>query len=396
VLGLATRRATSLDVEPYEDLELLAWVALLDPPRAGVRDAIEACASAGIRVVMVTGDHPATAATVAEAVGLVARGAAGVVVDARRIPIIAGDPALRPQLLDARVIARASPEQKLELISLHQANGAVVAMTGDGVNDAPALRKADIGIAMGRRGTQVAREAAAVVLEDDEFATIVVAVEQGRVIFANIRKFAVYLLSCNASEVLTVGIAAIAGAPLPLLPLQILFLNLVTDVFPALALGFGRGDPNVMKRPPRPADEPILTNGDWRAIAGYAGLLTCAVLGALAAAVHSGFSDEQAVTVSFLTLGSAQLWHVFDMRSTDAALLRNEVTRNPWVWGALAICGALLLAAVHLPVLSEILQIRPIGIYGWLLVLGFGLSPVAAIQAIRAATSGGAAAGTVP
>jgi Ca2+-transporting ATPase len=386
VLGLATRRASSVDVDPYRELELLGWVGLLDPPRAGVRDAIQAFVAAGIRVVMVTGDHPATAATVAEAVGLMERGDGEDVIDARRNPGIAHEPALRARALGARVIARATPEQKLELIALHQANGAVVAMMGDGVNDAPALRKADIGIAMGLRGTQVAREAAGIVLQDDEFATIAVAVEQGRVIFANIRKFVVYLLSCNASEVLIVAIAALVKAPLPLLPLQILFLNLVTDVFPALALGLGRDESGAMRRPPRPAGEPILTHAHWRAVVGYAVLLTAAVLGALAAAVHSGMSDEQAVTVSFFTLASAQLWHIFDMRSSGTSLFRNEVTTKPWVWGALALCGVLLVAAGHLPILADVLDLHPIGLRGGSLVLGFGLAPVVAAEIGRAIT----------
>ncbi len=382
VLGLAMRSAPSLEGDPYRDLELLAWIALLDPPREQVREAIEACTAAGIRTVMVTGDHAATAATVAEAVGI----AADRIVDARGIGSIAGaDPALRARLLEAGVIARASPEQKLDLIALHQEHGAVVAMTGDGVNDAPALRKADIGIAMGQRGTQVAREAAAMVLQDDAFATIAVAVEQGRVIFGNIRKFAVYLLSCNVSEVLTVGLAALAQAPLPLLPLQILFLNLVTDVFPALALAFGEGERGLMRRPPRSAHEPILTRGHWIVIAAYGALLTAAVLGALATALTLGRSEGEAVTISFLTLASAQLWHVFDMHGDGAWALRSEVARNPWVWAALALCAALLLAAVSVPRLADVLALRSIGREGWLLVLAFGLLPVAAIQIARAA-----------
>jgi Ca2+-transporting ATPase len=382
VLGLATRRLASLEAPPYQELELLAWVALLDPPRSRVREAIAACSAAGVRVVMVTGDHPATARTVAEAVGMLEPGAD--LVDARGLGSLErSDAALRTRLLRARVIARASPEQKLELIALHQREGAVVAMTGDGVNDAPALRKADIGVAMGQRGTQVAREAAAIVLQDDELATIAAAIEQGRVIFANVRKFVVYLLSCNVSEILTVSIATLAQAPLPLLPLQILFLNLVTDVFPALALGFGEGERGLMQHPPRPAREPILRRSHWLTIAGLGGLMTAAVLGALASALRLGMSEPQAVTVSFLTLAAAQLWNVFAMRGGRSSALRNDVTRNPWVWGALALCGGLIAAATQLPGLAGLLDLFPIGGQGWLLVLAFSLSPVFAVQLVR-------------
>jgi Ca2+-transporting ATPase len=203
------------------------------------------------------------------------------------------------------------------------------------------------------------------------------------VIFGNIRKFAVYLLSCNASEVLTVGIAALAQAPLPLLPLQILFLNLVTDVFPALALGFGEGERGIMQRSPRPASEPILGRAHWLAIGGYGGLLTAAVLGALTTALHAGMSEAQAVTVSFLTLAYAQLWHVFAMRDAASSLLRNDVVRNPWVWGALALCVSLLLAATHVPGLADVLALHPIGLAGWLSVLGFSLSPIAVVELWR-------------
>jgi Ca2+-transporting ATPase len=204
-----------------------------------------------------------------------------------------------------------------------------------------------------------------------------VGVEQGRVIFDNIRKFVLYLLSCNISEIMTVGLASLVNAPLPVLPLQILFLNLVTDVFPALALGVGEGDSHIMKHPPRDPKEPIMTRSHWYRMGGYGLLITVAVLGALALALMwLGMEREQAVTVSFLTLAFAQLWHVFNMRDRESNLLRNEITRNLYVWGALLLCIILLLVAVYLPGLSDVLQVVNPGLSGWGVVLVMSLLPL--------------------
>ena len=279
---------------------------------------------------MVTGDHPATARTIALAVNLVDDENA-LVLRGRDVKAPARDPGEEMQAtLDAAILARVSPAQKLDIIALHQDANAVVAMTGDGVNDAPALKKADIGIAMGRRGTQVAREAADMVLKDDAFSTIVAAVRQGRVIFANIRQFIIYLLSCNISEIMVVALASLTGAPLPIRPLQILFLNLVTDVFPALALGAGEGEPAVMERPPRDPQEAILVRRHWIAILVQSALITAAVLGAFALALNWLQVDvDRAVTISFLTLAMAQLWHVFDMRTTRVASVAQRNHRQP-------------------------------------------------------------------
>ena len=380
VLGLAAGEAADEGADPYDGPRLVGLVALRDPPREDVREAIAQCRAAGIRVVMVTGDQAVTARAIAGAVGL-----------GEDLEVLPGS-ALRPfaelsaeekeQLLRASVFARVSPRQKLDLIDLHQRSGAVVAMTGDGVNDAPALKKADIGIAMGQRGTQVAREAAAMVLRDDAFASIVAAVEQGRVIFDNIRRFVLYLLSCNVSEVMVVGLASFVAAPLPILPLQILFLNLVTDVFPALALGVGRGDLHVMRRAPRPASESILERRHWSAVAAYGALITAATLGAFAVALLVMDLDERAaVTVSFLTLAIAQLWHVFNMRDRRSSVLENDVVRNPWIWGALALCAALLGAALYVPFIADALQVSPPGAAAWLVILGFSALPLVAGQA---------------
>jgi Ca2+-transporting ATPase len=377
VLALAERRVESIDAPPYAELTLLGLVGLLDPPRREVRGAVAACRGAGIRVVMITGDHPATALAVARAVDLV---------DSAPMQAWHGRELAEPErlaeadrrrLLDASVFARVTPEQKLHLIALYQQAGSVVAMTGDGVNDAPALKKADIGIAMGRRGTQVAREAADMVLKDDAFGTIVAAVAEGRAIFRNIRAFVLYLLSCNLSEVLVVGLASLVNAPLPILPLQILFLNLVTDVFPALALGLGEGDRMAMAQPPRDPREPILTRAHWILVGGYGAIITVAVLSAFALAfMWLEMSEHQAVTVSFLTLAFAQLAHVFNMRGRHAGMVRNAVTRNPFIWGALALCTALLVIVIYLPPLAHVLRLEPPGSRGWGLILGLSALPI--------------------
>jgi Ca2+-transporting ATPase len=264
----------------------------------------------------------------------------------------------------------------MALVTRLQAQGEVVAMTGDGVNDAPALRQADIGVAMGQRGTEVARQTAAMVLRDDAFASIASAVAQGRVIFANIRRFVVYLLSCNLSEVLVVGLATLAGGPLPLLPLQILFLNLVTDVFPALALGAGEADGGEMRRPPRPPAEPMLTRRHWWRIVGYGAAITLATLLAFGLALGPlAATHGQAVTVAFLTLALAQLWHVFNMRPTDSSRWVNAVTRNPYVWGALAVCLLLIGLAVFYPPLAAVLQLARLTPQQWSLVVIASLLP---------------------
>jgi Ca2+-transporting ATPase len=392
LLAVAVREVDDPGAEPYRDLVFLGLLALYDPPRSGVKEAIARCGDAGVRVVMVTGDHAGTARRIAAGLGLLPDeppdGAVVLAAD------LFHDGAVRDPdaALAARVIARAAPAQKLALIDLYQQNGHVVAMTGDGVNDAPALKHADIGVAMGVRGTPVAKEAAAMVLQDDEFATIVEAIRLGRAIYANIRKFVVYLFSCNTSEILVVTLATLAGAPLPLLPLQILFLNLVTDVFPALALGVGPGAPGLMERAPRPANEPLLARRHWWRIGSFGVLIAVTVLAAMALAHYVlALDPARTLTVSFGTLALAQLWHVFNMRESDAsrAGLRNEITANGWVWGALALCLVLILAAVYLPALSGVLQLADPGWRGWSLILAMSLAPLLAGPLVQAATRPG-------
>ncbi|MGF1490732.1 MAG: cation-translocating P-type ATPase, partial [Prochloraceae cyanobacterium] len=384
ILAIAQKTSDSTNAKPYEGLTLLGIVGLLDPPRQEVKKALIACHDAGIRAIMVTGDQPVTARNIGLAVGLTTESETL----AELGKVLKSPEELSQQeherLRQIPIFARVSPEQKLNLIALHQEAGSIVAMTGDGVNDAPALKKADIGVAMGKRGTQVAREAADMVLQDDAFGTIIAAVEQGRAIFNNIRKFTLYLLSGNVGQIIAVSAASLTSAPLPLLPLQILYLNVVNDVFPALALGVGPGNPTLMQRPPRDSKEAILTTKHWWAIALYGLLIAAPILGAFAIALTVlNMEENQAVTISFLTLAFARLWHVFNMRDAGSGLIRNEITTNRYIWGAILICTGLLLSAVYLPGLSDVLQTVNPGLDGWGLAIGMSLIPLVVGQIVK-------------
>ena len=390
-------RVLALAVQPCADpqrpicgeLVFTGLVALQDPARADIAGAVASLHRAGIDVVMATGDHPGTALAIACDVGIA--GTDAVATTGAQLTGLkdAADP-VRDEIARRRVFARVSPEQKLDLIDLFQRQGEVVAMIGDGVNDAPALTKSDIGVAMGKRGTDVAREAADIVLLDDRFTTIVTAAREGRVIFDNIRRFSMYLLSCNIAEVLVVGLAVVAGLPLPLLPLQILFLNLVTDVFPAFALATGEGEGDVLHRRPRQRGEPIIPSRLWRIMTGYGLAIAASTLLAIVAATYwLGLDTAAATTVSFLTIALAQLWHVFNMRGRGTGVLRNVVTRNPFVWYALGLCLGLIALAVTVPALATALEIETVGVAGWALAVGCSLLPLAVGQAWLAASNRG-------
>ncbi|MCA9611228.1 MAG: cation-translocating P-type ATPase [Myxococcales bacterium] len=367
--------------DPEEGMVLLGLVAMLDPPRPTAARAVAECRAAGIHVAMITGDHRATAVAIAKDLGFFEEGDLAMQGDELEA---LDDAALEARVSKVAVFARASAEQKLRIVRALQKRGEVAAMTGDGVNDAPALKKADIGIAMGKRGTQVAQEAAGMVLKDDAFSTIVAAIEEGRAIFENIRKFVRYLLSCNVSEVMVVGLAAMVGGTLPVLPLQILFLNLVTDVFPALALAMNEGHPGVMRRPPRDPREPLLTPAHWRRCIADGLLIAGAVLGAMLAAEHVlGLDGPAAVTVSFLTLALAQLAHVFTMRPRDARLRTDPVVGNPLVYAAIALCVVLLAIALWVPPIAAALHAPDPGAAGLALAVGASLAPFAVLELTR-------------
>lgn len=376
ILAVARKSTDSTEAAPYDDLELLGLIGFYDPPRADVAETIAACRSAGVRVVMATGDQVATARNI----GCELR-----ILDSDEAEVLEGtqlEETDEARIEQINAFARVDPGHKMQLITAFQNSGDIVAMIGDGVNDAPALKKANIGVAMGLRGTDVAREAADIVLRDDRLATIVMAIRQGRTIFLNIRKFVIFLLSGNLGQILAVSGAVLFGAPLPLLPLQILFLNMVLDVFPALALGIGDDEPSVMDKPPRDPTEPILGRGQWWAISGFAALIGGSVLAvfALALTVY-GMPTGQAVTVAFLSYATARLWHVFNMRSVDSAMLRNNVVQNPFVWGAIGVSGGFLALAVFFPPLSGLLGLEvPASAPAWVLAATGGLAPLVAGQ----------------
>jgi Ca2+-transporting ATPase len=271
-----------------------------------------------------------------------------------------------------------TPEHKLSLVRALQARGEIVAMLGDGVNDAAALRKADVGVAMGLRGTDVAKEAAAIVLQDDRFETIAAAVEEGRVIYDNIRKFVFYLFSCNVAEVLVLLSAGLTGLPLPLLPLQILWLNMVTDTFPALALALEPADRGVMKRPPRDPQEAILSRPFLTTVLVYGVLITAATMGAFLWALSR--APDRAVTVAFMTLALAQIFHLGNARSMDAVLDVAHVLSNRYALGAVLLTVSLQLAALYVDPLPRVLRLSPLSAREWAVVLACAAAPAVAGQ----------------
>lgn len=377
IIATATKEVENQDIDPYSELEFLGLVALLDPARKEVKPAIEICKKAGIKIVMVTGDQAPTAQYIGEELGLITYEGSEVKEGKHIRPYKKLSTEELKEIKNSKIFARVEPEQKLNLIEIYQEEGSVVAMTGDGVNDAPALRKANIGVAMGKRGTQVAQEAADMILEDDNFETITTAVKEGRIITDNIKKFVIYLLSCNISEILLVFLASLLGMPLPILPLQILFLNVVTDIFPAFALTAGEGTSDIMDRPPRDPDKPIITKNHWLITAIYGFVLTFSVLGAFAIALYVfNIEEARAVTISFITLAFSQLWHVLNMRSSGSKLINNEVFKNNYIWGAILLSAVLILMAAYLPGLSFVLKTINPQLDGWLIIIGMSLIPL--------------------
>ena len=317
VLAIARKRDTAV-ADAEHGMTLLGLVGMMDPPRAEARAAVQTCWDAGITPVMITGDHPLTAKTVADEIGLLRERR---VVSGRDLSALS-DEELTRDVGQIGVYARVSPADKLRVVGAWQRRGDVVAMTGDGVNDAPALKKADVGIAMGISGTDVSKEAAAVTLLDDNFASIVAAVEEGRIVFSNIRKYVTYLLSSNVGEILLMVGAVLAGLPLPLTAVQILYVNLATDGLPALALAVDPPDADLMRRQPRnprtglftrPVIVMILTGGLWSALVN---------LSLFAWSLRSGRPLEEAMALTFVSLVLIQFFTAYCYRSDRHSLLR--------------------------------------------------------------------------
>jgi Ca2+-transporting ATPase len=388
VLAFANKKT---EIQPeletlLNDLTFIGIIAFIDPARIDVKSTMAIYKKAGIKVVMMTGDHPGTAKKIAEEVGLLnTNDSFDKIMHGNSIPDIENlsNQELK-NLLNVSVFARVNPKQKLDLVKFYQQQNNIVGMIGDGINDVPALKKADIGIAMGIRGTEAAREAADIILMDDKFTTTELAIRQGRAIFQNIRQFVVYLLSSNLAEIISVGLAALFNLPSPLLPLQILFLNLITDIFPSLALGFGKGEKDIMNKTPRKANEPIMNRAAWHATIIYGLSITAAVLGITA---YSYFvlelPHDLINNLAFFTLIFAQLLNVFNLPSAYVSFFKNEVTTNPWVWSAILLCILIIIVAYISAPIAKALSIGNISCEQFMLIISFGFGALIIAQLIK-------------
>jgi P-type Ca2+ transporter type 2C len=410
VLGLAYRITHDLDgiddlKQAEEELVFVGLIGMIDPPRAEVPPALQKGRQAGIRTIMITGDYPNTARAIAESIGLLEPGHQ--VLTGPEINKM-DNLTLQRQMAYTDVFARVSPEHKMRIVEALRANDQVVAMTGDGVNDAPAIKRSDIGVSMGITGTDVAKESADMVLTDDNYASIVSAVEQGRIIYANIRKFVFFLLSSNVAEIMIIFLATLAGLPTPLTVIQLLWLNLLTDGAPALALAMEKGDPDVMQRSPRPKSEPIINRSmrlgiGIQTIAQTGCVLTAFGLGlwwylsdaGLAAATGNplaiilsfdwrGVDVRTAETMAFVTLSLCELFRAYTVRSERTSLFRQGVFSNRYMQYAVGLSVTLLMLVVNVPFLQPIFNTHFLSMNAWLWVLGLALIPAISEEITKA------------
>ncbi len=380
VLAFAFRRwpelPRAMTAEHVESgLTFLGLVGLLDPPRPEARAAVSLCRSAGITPVMITGDHPATARAVATRLGIIAEGAA--VMTGLQLAVLSPEE-LGERVRHMRVYARVAPEQKIKIVRALQDNGEFVAMTGDGVNDAPALKRADIGVAMGITGTDVAREAAHMILLDDNFATIVSAVGEGRRIFDNVRKFIRYTLTSNSGEIWTIFLAPFLGLPIPLLPIHILWINLVTDGLPGLALAVEPAEHGIMERPPRPPRESVFAHGMWQHIVVIGLLMGGVSLFTQAWAYYTGSAHWQ--TMVFTVLALSQMGHVLAIRSERDSLFRQGLSSNLPLLGAALLTVALQLATIYAPGANQLFKTVPLSAGELIACLGLSAVVFVAVE----------------
>lgn len=369
-LSSTERIETSYEAE--KDLVFIGLQGMIDPPRPEVKQAVKECRDAGIKTVMITGDHVITAKAIAKQLNILPTN--GKVLEGRELSSLSVEE-LEEIVDDVYVFARVSPEHKLKIVKALQNKGHIVAMTGDGVNDAPAIKAADIGISMGITGTDVAKEASSLVLVDDNFATIKSAIKEGRNIYENIRKFIRYLLASNVGEILVMLFAMILGLPLPLVPIQILWVNLVTDGLPAMALGLDQPEGDLMKRKPRHPKEGVFSRGlGWKVVSrGF--LIGIVTLAAFMIVYYRNPNDlAYAQTVAFATLVMAQLIHVFDCRSEKSIFDRNPF-ENMYLIGAVVSSILLMLVVIYYPPLQPIFHTIPILLRDWLLILGMSAIP---------------------
>ena len=385
MIGMACRLTAHTPSSLTEELVFLGLVGMIDPPRAEVQAAITDCKTAGIKVVMITGDHPATAHFIGTQLGISTKDETPVIgKDMKEFEKLTEDE--KQQWINTSVFARVNPKHKLDLVKVFQEKGYVVGMTGDGVNDAPAIKKSDIGIAMGLRGTQVAQEVSDMVLKDDSFSSIVVAIKQGRIIFENIKKFVTFLLSCNLSELAVIAVAALMNFHFQMLPLQILFINLITDLLPALALGVTKGGAHIMKLPPRNSSEPIIDKSRWMLIFFYSIVIaSVSTMGVLINHfyLHSGAVSDDAVcnNILFFTLIFSQLFHVFNMGG--GPFFNNEVVKNKYVWYAVLASVLILVGLIQISYVRQALNIVPMGVQEWVIILSASMLSVIIIQAAK-------------
>jgi len=373
VLGLAYKEMTKgFDFEKNEeavekDLVFIGLAGMIDPPRPSAIKAVAVCKNAGVKTVMITGDHKVTAQAIAKELKIYNED--DLILTGSELDQMS-DQELKKVVNDVTVYARVSPKHKLKIVKALREKGHVVAMTGDGVNDAPAVKEADIGVAMGITGTDVTKESSSMILGDDNFATIVAAVEEGRAIYDNIRKFIRYLLSCNVGEVLTMFFASLLGLPLPLLPIQILWVNLVTDGLPAMALGVDSADPDIMYRKPRHPKESIFAYGLARRIAVRGTLIGVGTLLVFIVGFYiSNRNLDTARTMAFTTLVFSQLFHVFDCRSERYSIFEIGLFSNPFLVGAVSCSVLMHLMVIYLPFFQPIFKTTPLSLFNWVIII---------------------------